>query len=66
MIHSLDVLKEALKTEQSFVAEKEYDIKKFQERIYFADQQLSQAKVKVNSIKDAIVKLGGSIESDSH
>jgi len=65
MIHSLDVLKEALKTEQSFV-EKEYDIKKFQERIYFADQQLSQAKVKVNSIKDAIVKLGGSIESDSH
>jgi len=66
MMHSVEVLNEALKTEQQFVAIKEQDIAKWQERMKFADQQLSQAKVKVNSIKDAIVKLGGSIESDSH
>jgi hypothetical protein len=64
MTHSLEVLKEALITEQNFVENREEEIKKFQERIYFADQQLSNSNLKIKNIKDAIVKLGGNIEPD--
>ena len=66
MMHSVEVLNEALKTEQQFVAIKEQDIAKWQERMKFDLQQLQQAEFNIASIKTAIVKLGGSIESDSH
>jgi hypothetical protein len=64
MIHSIEILKEALETETRFVEQTEDEIAKFQERIKFATQLLSGAKIKVKNIKDAIVKLGGSIEPD--
>ena len=65
MIHSIDVLKDALKTEQRFVEIKEEEIKKHQERIHFAVEQLSDSECKINNIKDAIFKLGGSIDAVS-
>ena len=64
MMHSVEVLNEALKTEQQFVAIKEQDIAKWQERMKFDLQQLQQAEFNIASIKTAIVKLGGRIESD--
>jgi|GEM_PF-4190741 hypothetical protein len=64
MTHPLDILKDTLETEQDFINHQKDEINKFQERIYFASQQISTAEITVNNIKDAIIKLGGSVEPD--
>ena len=64
MTHPLDILKDTLETEQDFINHQKDEINKFKERIYFASQQISTAEITVNNIKDAIVKLGGSVEPD--
>ena len=64
MTHPLDILKDTLETEQDFINHQKDEINKFKELIYFASQQISTAEITVNNIKDAIVKLGGSVEPD--
>lgn len=63
-IYSLEILKEALTSEQSFIRRQEANIAAYQDSILLINNLVLQAKAKVKSIKDDIVKLGGSVESD--